>query len=172
LWYICINSVSQQFILVPLLHGFFSFNVHSVCKFVLIVQYMHWYADIWLLFQMQRRCSLCLIVIGLPDCPMYTLLHVLQLILYVPVGFTLLGLCESCWYIVWVDRNAVFRLVCLNRLVTLRINGLQCVKVTHCLLFCYVVWCSVVKRFFLFWLSIYSSVYVLYVLGNRCFGLL
>jgi len=34
---------------------------------------------------------LCLIVIDLPDCPMYALLQVLHSSLYIPLGFVLIG---------------------------------------------------------------------------------
>jgi len=49
---------------------------------------------------MEPVCSLRLIVIDPPDCPMYALLQVLHLSLYIPLGFVLIGFSVSCWYIV------------------------------------------------------------------------
>ena len=73
---------------------------------------------------------------GLPDCPTYARLHVLHFSWHMPLWLGLLALLESCWYIVFVGRKVIFRLVLLNRLVTLCIEGLWYVKVTHFLLCC------------------------------------
>jgi len=74
-----------------------------------------------------------------PDCPMYALLQDLHLSLYIPLGFTLVGFSVNCWYVVFVARRAMYRLVCLKWLVTFLINGLWYVKVTHFLFCCVVV---------------------------------
>jgi hypothetical protein len=47
-----------------------------------------------------------------------------------PLCLAVSGFCDNCWYIVLEGRRAMFRLVCLNRLVILRIAGLWYVKVT------------------------------------------
>jgi hypothetical protein len=80
---------------------------------------------------MYIMCSLRLVLIDLPDCPTYTFLHVLQFILNTPGGSLFLVFCESCWNIVFVVLKAVFRLVFLNRLVTLYIAGLWKVILIH-----------------------------------------
>jgi len=69
---------------------------------------------------------------------MYALLQVLQCSWYILLGFVLVALSVSCWCIVFVVRKAIFRLVCLKRLVTFHINRLWYVNVTH-FLFCCVV---------------------------------
>jgi hypothetical protein len=72
-------------------------------------------------------CSLCLIVvIDIPDCPIYALLQVLYLSLYIPLGFGLVlnNLSVSCRCILFVARRALFKLDCLKRLVIFRIRGL------------------------------------------------
>jgi len=51
----------------------------------------------------------------------------------------LVGFSVNCWCVVLVARRAMFRLVCLERLVTFLINGLWYVKVTHFLFCCVVV---------------------------------
>ena len=55
---------------------------------------------------------------------MYALLQVLNLSLYIPLGFLLIGFSVSCWYIVFLVRRAMFKLVCLKRLIIFRISGL------------------------------------------------
>ena len=69
-------------------------------------------------------CSLCLVVMGVPDCPTYFLLHVLHFILYVPLGFLFFVFSANCCYIVFVALNAIRISVLLNRLVTFLIIGL------------------------------------------------
>jgi len=44
------------------------------------------YAAVELLDFIYRMCSLNLMPIALPDCPTYTLLHVLHFNLYIPLG--------------------------------------------------------------------------------------
>jgi len=43
------------------------------------------YAEIGLLVLMFRVCSICLVVIDLPNCPTYEILRVLHLSLYIPL---------------------------------------------------------------------------------------
>ena len=71
-------------------------------------------------------CSLCLIVIDLPNCPTHALLQVLHLSLYIPLGFVLVltNLSVSCRCIVFLACRAIFKLDCLKRLVTFHISGL------------------------------------------------
>jgi len=76
-------------------------------------------------------CSLCLMVIGLPDCPTYFLLHVLHFTPYIPLGFLFCVFSASCWYIVFVALNAMRTSVLLNKLVTFLIIGLWYVNITH-----------------------------------------
>ena len=47
------------------------------------------YAEIGLLVLMYRVRSLCLVAIGLPDCPTYELLQVSHLSLYIPLELVL-----------------------------------------------------------------------------------
>jgi len=48
------------------------------------------YAEIGLLVFLYHVCSVCLIIIDLPDCPTYELLQVLRLSLYIPLEFVLI----------------------------------------------------------------------------------
>jgi hypothetical protein len=82
------------------------------------------YAEVGLLVLIYSMCSLCLIVIDLPDCPIYALLQVLHLSWNIPLGFVLISLSISCWYIMFVVQKAMFKLLCLKGLVTFHINGL------------------------------------------------
>jgi hypothetical protein len=66
---------------------------------------------------------------------MYVFLHVLHLSWYIPPGLALLSFGDSCWYILLDEQKAIFRLVCLNKLVTFRTEGLWYVKLTHLWLF-------------------------------------
>jgi predicted RND superfamily exporter protein len=71
---------SQQFILVPLLQAFNNSSVSSAVPYLcLLFSTFNAYAEIGLLVLMYRVCSLCLVVIYLPDCPTYELLQVLYL---------------------------------------------------------------------------------------------
>jgi hypothetical protein len=47
------------------------------------------YAEIGLLVLMYRVCSLCLVAVGIHDCPTYELLQVLHLSFYIPLEFVL-----------------------------------------------------------------------------------
>jgi hypothetical protein len=71
-------------------------------------------------------CSLCLLVIELPECPTYELLQVLHLSLYILLEFVLVLtiLSVSCRCIVFVARRAMFKLKCLKRLFIFGISGL------------------------------------------------
>jgi len=91
------------------------------------------YAEIGLLVFLYHVCSVCLIIIDLPDCPTYELLQVLRLSLYIPLEFVLILviLSVSCWCIVFVARRNIFNLECLKRLVIFRGSGLWYENVTH-----------------------------------------
>jgi len=84
------------------------------------------YAEIGLLVLMYCLCSLGLIAIHLPYCPIYELLQVLHLSLYIPLEFVLVLtiLSVSCLCIVFVARRAIFKLQCLKRLIIFRVSGL------------------------------------------------
>ena len=83
------------------------------------------YADVELLDLIYLICSLNLVSIALPDCPTYTLLHVLHFNLYIPLGSLCFGLLLfSCFCIVLVARKLIFIFVCLNKLVIRLISGL------------------------------------------------
>jgi hypothetical protein len=75
--------------------------------------------------------SLNLKFIVLPDCPIYTLLHVLHFNLCIPLGSLWVCFSVSCCWIVLTARKAIFNLACLNRLVMRLTRGLNCVNVTH-----------------------------------------
>jgi len=66
-------------------------------------------------------------------CPTYELLQVLPCSLYIPLEFVLVLtiLSVSCRCIVSVAQTAIFKLVCLKRLVIFRISGLWYENVTH-----------------------------------------
>jgi len=66
------------------------------------------YAKVGLLVHIYHICSLCLIVIDIPDCPMNALLQVLHFSWYIPLGFMLVGLSVIFWYIVFVAQKAMF----------------------------------------------------------------
>ena len=86
----CTLTTSQQFILVPLLHGFTNSSVSSAVPFsCLLFSMCSAYAKIGLLVLMYRVCSLYLVAIDRPDCPTYYLLQVLHLSLYIPLEFVL-----------------------------------------------------------------------------------
>ena len=80
-------------------------------------------------------CSLYLSVRFLLVCPMYPLLHVLHISLYIPLLSWSCAL--SCnlgliiCRIVFVFLKAIFMLVCLNRLVIFLIIGLWYVNIAH-----------------------------------------
>jgi len=96
-WCSWINKVSQQFIWPPFVHvfnscSFSSFGPNS-CLFCSM-----WvaYADCGLFVLIYLMCSLYLVLMALPDCPTYAILHVLHISLYIPLGFwALLGFCSS-----------------------------------------------------------------------------
>jgi hypothetical protein len=69
-------------------------------------------------------CSLCLISNDLPVCPTYELLQVLHFNLYIPLEFVLNYFITELFVYGVVAGKAMFRLVCLNRLVILGISGL------------------------------------------------
>jgi hypothetical protein len=74
---------------------------------------------------------LCLVVIGLPDCTTYFLLHVSNFISYIPLGSLLSVFSASSWYIVFVVLNAMRTSVLLNKFVKFFITGLLYENVTH-----------------------------------------
>ena len=75
-------------------------------------------------------------LMALPDCPMYTSLHVLHCNLYIPLGLLLSPFSVSCCLIVLYGLKAMFRLVSLNKFVILLIIGLKYLNVTHFLPLC------------------------------------
>jgi len=114
------QRASQQFILVPLLHGFNNSSVSSAVPYsCLLFSTCNAYAEVGLLVLMYRVCSLCLVGIDLPDCPTYELLQVLHLSLCIPLEFVLVlsVLSLLCCCMVFVVRTAIFKLVRLKRLV-------------------------------------------------------
>ena len=63
----------------PLVQGFNIFIVSSAGPNSCVLSNVSVaYGDVGLLLCMYPMCSLCLIVIGLPDCPTYALLQVLH----------------------------------------------------------------------------------------------
>jgi hypothetical protein len=74
---------------------------------------------------MYRVFSLGLIAIELPYCPIYELLQVLHLSLYIPLEFVLVLtiLSVGCLCIVFVARRAIFKLECLKRLIIFCVSG-------------------------------------------------
>jgi hypothetical protein len=91
------------------------------------------YAETGLLVFIYRICSRCLISIDLTVWPTYDLLHVLHCNLYIPLEFvSFCGDLSHCWlYMVLHVRNAIFRSVRFNRLVTLCVSGLWYVNMMH-----------------------------------------
>jgi len=64
---------------VPLLHGFSNFSVCFPRPYsCLLFNMCNAYAEVELLVLIYHVCSLCLMVIDLPDCPMNALLQVLH----------------------------------------------------------------------------------------------
>jgi hypothetical protein len=84
--YLYIYSDSQQSIFVPSLYCCSGFNVLSTVTYsCLLFNIRTAYVDVGLLVLIYRICSLCLIVIDPPDCPMYNLVHALHLSSYIPL---------------------------------------------------------------------------------------
>jgi hypothetical protein len=77
---------------------------------------------------------------------MYDLLHVLHCSLYIPLELVVFCSILSCSQlcVLLPVRNAIFKLVCLKKLVTLRMRGLWYVRVAHVFL------CVLVKVLSLF----------------------
>ena len=72
-------KASQQFICVPLSSVFSSCNVSTIGPYSsLFCRICNAYADCDLLVLIYLTCSPCLTFLDLPDCPSYTLLHVLH----------------------------------------------------------------------------------------------
>ena len=71
-------------------------------------------------------CSCCHISISLPFWPKYDLLHVLRCNLYIPLEVILFsGVLLHNWLCIELHaQNAMFKLVLLNKLVTLCMSGL------------------------------------------------
>jgi hypothetical protein len=119
---------------VPFRHAISSCSVSAAVPYsCLFCKICVAYAEVELLVLMYLICSLYLTFIALPDCPIYTSSHVLHFDLYIPLGFLHSCFSESCCYIVLVARKAIFRLVCLNKLVMHLTSGLKCVNTTHLL---------------------------------------
>ena len=86
-WNSWIYLYSQQFMQPPLLHCFRSLKVVSAgLNSCLFCNMWFAYTDCGLQFLIWLMCSLYLICISLLDCPTYSLLHVMHLILYVTMN--------------------------------------------------------------------------------------
>jgi len=86
-WNSWIYLHSQQFMRSPLLHCFRSLKVVSAdSNSCLFCNMWLAYAGCRLQFLIWLMCSLYLICIALPDCPTYSFLRVMHLILYIPLG--------------------------------------------------------------------------------------
>ena len=108
-WNSWIYLYSQQFMRPPpfphLLHCFRSLEVVSAGpNSCLFCNMWFSYAYCGLQFLIWLTCSLYLISVSQPDCPTYSLLHVMHLILYIPLGLLgLSGFLANCLNIVLVD---------------------------------------------------------------------
>jgi len=91
------------------------------------------YAEIGSFVWIYLVCSRCRISIEPTVWPTYDLLHVLHCNLYMPLEFILFSgiLSHNFMYIVLHTRNAMFKSILLNKLVTSRISGLWYVNVVH-----------------------------------------
>jgi len=105
-------------------------NIRIICSY-LLSKMCAAYAEVELFDLMYLMCSLNLMPIALPDCPTYTLLHVLHFSSYIPLGLSCVCLAFSCCCIVLVACKAIFKSVCLNRLDIFLTNGLKYVNITH-----------------------------------------
>jgi len=131
-WNVCIYRVSQQSICFPFWHFLISFKVSSFVPYsCLLFKMCAAYAEVGLFDLIYLMCSLNLMPVALPDCPTYTLLHVLHFSSYKPLGSSCVCLAFSCCCIVLVAQKAIFKSVCLNRLDIFLTNGLKYVNVTH-----------------------------------------
>ena len=105
------------------------------------------YADYGLFVFMYLMCSLYLMLIPLPVCPIYFLLHVLHDRLYIPLGYVFsFFLLVICLKIVFLVRKAIPTSEFLNRLVIFLTSGLWYVKVGYFFIFSDGVW-SLCSRF-------------------------
>jgi len=89
------------------------------------------YTEVELVDLIYLMCSLNLKPIALPNCPTYTLMHVLHFSSYMPLGSSCVCLAVSCCCMVLVVQKAVFKSVCLNSLDIFLTKGLKYVNVTH-----------------------------------------
>jgi hypothetical protein len=89
----------------PLRHGLSNCSVFSFVPYsCLFSRICAAYTNAELLDLIYLMCSLNLMLIVLPDCPTYTLLHVLHFNLYIPLGSLCLCLAVfSCCCIVLVE---------------------------------------------------------------------
>jgi hypothetical protein len=156
---VCMQNDSQQFISLPLSHAHNNCVVCSRLPYsCLLLRICNAYADMGLFVLMYRMCSWYLIVIDLPVCPTYDLLHVLHCSLYIPQEIALFcgTLSRNCLYTVLFVRKAMFMLVCLNKLVILCISGLWYVNVTHDFRCVFVtvlsVFCALISLFIKLWI--------------------
>jgi hypothetical protein len=135
----CRELTNNSFLL-PYCMVFQNFKVSSAVPYsCLLFSICNAYAEIGLIFLMYRLFSLCLAAIDVPDCPTFEFLQVLHLSLCIPLEFVLvLTLLSMSWCIVFVAGRAIFKLVCLKRLVIFRICGLWYENFIHFfgLLFC------------------------------------
>jgi hypothetical protein len=113
----CTYRASQQSMCFPLWHGLSKCSVFSFVPYLcLFSRICAAYAEVELLDLIYLICSLNLKPIALPDCPTYTLLHVLHFNLYIPLGsFWMCLAVFSCCCIVLVARKLIFISVCLKK---------------------------------------------------------
>jgi len=145
----------HKYSLTPLLQGF---NSSIVCFMFLysclLFNMCMTYAERESFVFMYLACSLCLIPNDLAVCPKYELLQAILFNLCIPLELVLFWIILSliCLYMLFAARKAMFKLVCLNRLVTLYISWLWKVNVIHfflCCVFVVNVYCVLVISLFL-----------------------
>jgi len=122
----CVDKAYQQCILLRLVHDFNSFHDSLAGpNSCLLSRMVKAYAEVRLLV-IEFRCSVCHIVIGLPECPTQALLHVLHMSWYISLGLASLDYCESCWYIVLMGRKPTFKMVHLKNVDLMYCGTLVC----------------------------------------------
>jgi hypothetical protein len=132
-WKIGTKSDSQKFVFIPLLHVLSNSTVLFAFPYsCLLFKIWNKYAEIWLFVLMYLMCSQCHTPVDLPAWPTYELLQVLHFSRHTQLEFILLcGTLLQFFYTVLVFKKAVFKLVYLNKLVTVCKSRLWCVKVTR-----------------------------------------
>ena len=115
------KSDSQQFVSIPLLHVLSNSMILSAFPYsCLLFKILNTYAEIWMFVLMYLVCSRCRTSVDLPVCPTYELLQVLHFIRHMQLEFVLFccTLLQICLYTVLVVKKSVFKLLYLNKLVT------------------------------------------------------